>query len=199
MDYTNYKKQTYNPKKAVKSFTDLEVYQKALEAGVFAANIIFKAFKHPAADIESAEVEHPAAEVAVPKLSEEQKESAAKGRSNVGGGTNHPRSEQYRDWDIKEYVIKNMIACALNIPHLIAESHSSRFGVGEQCLLILDKAMLNCNKMVVYLEQTRDICKTGLEVEEFEDLIKKYFYIRRKVLNLQRVWRKYIEINKKEK
>jgi len=58
--------------------------------------------------------------------------------------------------------------------------------------------MLGCNKMVVYLEQARDICDTGIELTQFEEQTKKYFYIRQKVLNLQRVWRKYIEINKEE-
>jgi hypothetical protein len=98
----------------------------------------------------------------------------------------------------KDFVVKNMAALALSIPHLIAESHSMRFGSGEECLFKLDKVMLSCNKMVVYLEQTRDICETGIELEQFEEQIKKYFFIRQKALNLQRVWRKYIEINKEE-
>ena len=89
-----------------------------------------------------------------------------------------------------------MVALACSIPHLIAEAHSQRFGTGEQSLLTLDKVMLACNKMVVYLDQVRDICETGLELSQFEEQIKKYFFIRQKVLNLQRVWRKYIEINK---
>jgi hypothetical protein len=91
-----------------------------------------------------------------------------------------------------------MTALALFIPHQIAEAHSCRFGSSEQCLLILDKVMLGCNKMVVYLDQARDICETGVELEQFEEQTKKYFYVRQKVLNLQRVWRKYIEVNKQE-
>ena len=100
--------------------------------------------------------------------------------------------------ETKSYILKNMTALALSIPHLIAESHSCRFGSSEQCLLILDKVMLGCNKMVVYLEQARDICETGVELAQFEEQTKKYFYIRQKVLNLQRVWRKYIEVAKLE-
>jgi hypothetical protein len=57
-----------------------------------------------------------------------------------------------------------MIVVALSISHLVAKWHSMRFGAGEQCLLLLDKAMLNCNKRVVYLEQVRDIRATGLEL-----------------------------------
>jgi hypothetical protein len=100
--------------------------------------------------------------------------------------------------ETKNYIIKNMTALALSIPHQIAEAHSCRFGSSDQCLLILDKVMLGCNKMVVFLEQVRDICETGIELEQFEEQAKKYFYIRQKVLNLQRVWRKYIEVAKLE-
>jgi len=91
-----------------------------------------------------------------------------------------------------------MTAFALSIPHQIAEAHSCRFGSSDQCLLILEKVMLGCNKMMAYLEQTRDICETGVELSQFEEQTQKYFYIRQKVLNLQRVWRKYIEVAKLE-
>ena len=95
--------------------------------------------------------------------------------------------------EAKSLVFHNMLPCALGLPHLIAEAHSYRFGAGTDCLVLLEKTMVNCNKMVVYIEQVRDICQTGLEHEFFEELIKKYLYIRRKTLNLQRVWKKYIE------
>lgn len=99
------------------------------------------------------------------------------------------------NWEIyaPEIILKNLLPCALGLPRLIAEAHSYRFGAGTDCLVLLEKTMVNCNKMMVYLEQVRDICQTGLEHEFFEELIKKYSYIRRKTLNLQRVWKKYIE------
>jgi len=131
-------------KKAVKTFQDLEVYQKSLEASVFAANEIVK------------------------KCEIEDKDGV----------------------DAK--IIECLTICAMKIPHLIAESHSTRFGESTKCLDILDQTMLQCNKAVVYIEQTRDIVKPGAEWEKFDELIQKYFYIRRKVLNLQRVWKKYI-------
>ena len=95
--------------------------------------------------------------------------------------------------EAKSLVFHNMLPCSLGLPHLIAEAHSYRFGTGTDCLVLLEKVMVNCNKMVVYIEQVRDICQTGLEHEFFEELIKKYLYIRRKTMNLQRVWKKYIE------
>jgi len=158
-NYTNYYKKPFNPKKTVKHFTDLDVYQKALEAAVFTTSILESFYQ--------------------PKIKTK-------------------KIERNESFCVKEYVIKNMAALALSIPHQIAEAHSKRFGSGEECLLILDKVMMNCNKMVVYLDQTRDICQTGLELAQFEEQVKKYFFIRQKTLNLQRVWRKYIEINKQE-
>jgi hypothetical protein len=86
----------------------------------------------------------------------------------------------------------NMLPCALGLPHLIAEAHSVRFGGKKDCLILLERAMLNCNKMVVYLEETRDIAETGISSDKFNELIKKYLYIRQKILNLQRSWKKYM-------
>jgi len=166
----------YQPKRPIKSFQDLEVYQKALEASVFAGK-----------NIGCSAAEATGALSANPKGTKDaiSAGTSVKNEGNIWVGTN-------------EFILKNMTACALSIPHLIAEAHSMRFGSSDQCLLVLDKVMLNCNKMVVYLEQARDICATGLEADQFADQIKKYFFIRRKVLNLQRVWRKYIQINKQE-
>ena len=148
--YNNYNRPSgsYAPKKPVKTFQDLEIYQKALEASVAVAGILKK--KETKKKIE--------------EISE-----------------------------AENLIIHNMLPCALGLPHLIAEAHSYRFGSGTDCLVLLEKVMVNCNKMVVYLEQVRDICQTGQEHDFFEELIKKYLYIRRKTLNLQRVWKKYIE------
>lgn len=112
-NYTNYKRRPYyyNPKKPVKSFQDLEIYQKTLELSVFVANVIVENF-----------------------------------------------NKKTKKSEVKIKIVNNLAACALNIPHLLAESHSCRFGTGTKCLDLLDEAMLQCNKAVVYLEQTRDIC-----------------------------------------
>ena len=211
-NYTNYRpnkySNSYTPKKAVKNFKDLEVYQKALEGSVFAADEIInflKASKRSRADIAKAEVDKSQ------NNGTEENGYAAK-NGNVGSGDNGTGNRETEkgyaakngnvgsgtvDYEvlIEQSIIKNMVWCALSIPHLIAESHSKRFGTEDECLKILDEVMLKCNKMVVYLEQTRDILQTGIESERFNEEINKYFYIRRKVLNLQRVWRKYINQN----
>ncbi|MBI2459579.1 MAG: hypothetical protein HYV53_03450 [Parcubacteria group bacterium] len=149
--YNNYNRPSggsYSPKKPVKSFMDLEIYQQALAASVAAAGITLIKDK---------------------KKKERIKEEA------------------------ENLIIHNLLPCALGLPHLIAEAHSFRFGAGTDCLVLLEKTMVNCNKLVVYLEQVRDICQTSKEHDFFQELIKKYLYIRRKTLNLQRVWKKYIE------
>jgi len=165
----------FYPKKPVKSFHDLEVYQQALEANVFVA----KHFR-PSADI-----------AAVFDKRSQKGTRLPKGKGNIGSGTDNI--------GIRTIILNALINCSCSIPHLIAEAHSFRFGSQKECLILLEKVMLNCNKMVVYLDQARDICETGIETVQFEDLAKKYFYLRRKVLNLQRSWQKYIGMSKEEK
>jgi len=179
MNYTNYNpnRRPYNPKAAVKNFTDLEVYQKALEGSVFVANEAMNFW----------EASRPRAEVAKADVKRSHKSLSPKPKQ-----TQNTDSQKFCMDELESTIIKTMCITALSIPHLIAESHSKRFGQSTECLKILDEVMLRCNKMVVYLEQTRDICQTGIETERFKEEIDKYFYIRRKVLNLQRVWRKYI-------
>jgi hypothetical protein len=151
------------PKKPVKSFQDLEVYQRSLEANVFVVNALCAGFyKNAVRSIKSK------------KLSKEM-------------------------FDAQEIIIKTLLNRACLIPHLIAEAHSFRFGAQKECLILLEKVMLNCNKMVVYLDQARDICQTDSDTEQFEELQKKYLFIRRKVLNLQRSWQKYMNMPKEEK
>ena len=161
----------------MKNFTDLEVYQKALEGSVFVANEAMNFW----------EASRPRAEVAKADVKRSHKSLSPKPKQ-----TQNTDSQKFCMDELESTIIKTMCITALSIPHLIAESHSKRFGQSTECLKILDEVMLRCNKMVVYLEQTRDICQTGIETERFKEEIDKYFYIRRKVLNLQRVWRKYI-------
>ena len=84
-----------------------------------------------------------------------------------------------------------LIDCCLKIPELIAASHSRRFETGEE-LKLLDDALENCNKVVVYLEQARDIFVKEIEDRAAcDDLIKRYIFIRRKIFNLYKAWKKF--------
>lgn len=93
---------------------------------------------------------------------------------------------------IDELLLKNMLPCALGIPHQVAEAHSLRFGDHTAGIAAIERAMLNCNKMVVYLEQFRDISESGIAWEFFDETIKKYLYVRRKMLRLEQAWKKFM-------
>lgn len=125
MSYTN----QYYPRRPVKSFQDLEVYQKLLAVSVAVAKRI--------------------------------------------------KSEK-------------AIAIALDLPIKIATAHSLRFGDQKQSIEALEVVMLNCNLLVVYLEQYRDIENKDIEPEFFEEQIKTLFATRTKVLRLQRSWLKFM-------
>jgi len=133
-----YKKSAFRVKRPVRSFRDLEVYQRTAE---YATEVMTKV---------------------LPLLGEV-------------------------DSPIKD----KLINCCLNIPELIASAHSRRFEKGEE-LKLLDDALEGCNKVVVYLEQARDIFVKGLdERATCEDLIKRYILIRRKIFNLYKAWKKF--------
>jgi len=78
----------------------------------------------------------------------------------------------------------------LFIPSSIAVAHSRRFE-GKEELRIMEEILEACNKAVVYLEQIRDIFAQELDRALCEDLIKRYIYARRKILNLYRAWMKF--------
>src|SRR3989338_1060411 len=136
MPYDSFKR--FGVKKPVRSFRDLEVYQKTLENSV----IIFKNLR--------------------PLLAR-----------------------------LKFPLLENMINCALTIPATLAEGHSIRFGDHKQGLLLLEKAMAGCNKMIVYLEQARGIYGSKLDGDLVEDLIKKYADVRTKIFRLEKSWQKF--------
>ena len=93
---------------------------------------------------------------------------------------------------IDELLLKNLLPCALGIPHQVAEAHSLRFGDHTAGIAAIEKAMINCNKIIVYLEQFRDICDTRIPWEFFDEVIKKYLYMRRKMLHLEQAWKKFM-------
>ena len=126
MNYQN----KYYPKRPVKSFQDLEVYQKLLAVSVAIAK-----------RIKSAKV----------------------------------------------------ITMALDLPLKIAAAHSLRFGGQTRAIEALEEVMLNCNLLVVYLEQYRDIENKEIEPEFFEEQIKNLLSTRMKILHLQRSWQKFAQ------
>ncbi len=138
---SNYKYKYY-PKRPVKSFQDLEVYQKTLGLGV-----------------------------------------------EITKKVNKQNSQNK--------LTKKLIKTALSIPKLIAAAHSVRFGDSEQAIASLEKAMLNCNLAVYYLELDRDLTnlnrKKKIKVEYFEEQIKEYLRVRGKIMRLQRSWLRFMK------
>ena len=124
MSYTN----KYYPKRPVKSFQDLEVYQKLLAVSVAIAKRV--------------------------------------------------KSEK-------------VTVMALDLPVKIATAHSLRFGDQTSAIEALEEVMLNCNILVVYLEQYRDIENKDIDVEFFEEQIKSLLSVRMKILHLQMSWKKF--------
>jgi len=101
MSYTN----KYYPKRPVKSFQDLEVYQKLLAVCVAVAKRITSNTK----DVSTLELK------------------------------------------------AKLTTMALDLPLKVAAAHSLRFGDQTRAIEALEEVMLNCNLLVVYLEQYRDI------------------------------------------
>jgi four helix bundle protein len=138
--YDTYRKPGFYSRKLVKSFRDLEVYQKTFQASV---DVMKKV---------------------IPLVPE----------------------SSLRD---------KIIETSLSIPNIIAEAHSRRFDEAEKANKLLDESMAECNKVVVYLEQARDIHNVDKSV--IEEIIKIYINERWKILNLQRAWKRFQEEGKK--
>ena len=134
-----FRKTAFYPKTPVRSFRDLEVYQKTAQASIDVMKKIMPA---------------------------------------VSG--KYPMSEK-------------MTACMLTIPNLIAEAHSRRFEDEKGGLRLLDESMAECNKMVVYLEQGRDLYSNDIERTLCEELIRSYIHAREKIFRLFKAWKRFQE------
>jgi len=134
---------TYSVKKPVRSFRDLEVYQKTLEASVIVAkNVMSELVK------------------------------------------------------LKFPLAISMTDCSMSIPLYISEAHSIRFGDHKQGLLLLERAMAGCNKMIVYLEQSKGIYGDKINGELIDDLVRRYADVRMKIFRLEKSWQKWYEPRK---
>lgn len=143
MDYQN-KRRTYSglkpftPRKPVRSFRDLEIYQKALECSVLIVKDLVPVLK---------------------KL----------------------------NYSFEE----NMVNCAMSISLFIGEAHSLRFASFEGGIMLLEKSMAGCNKMIVYLEQMKGIYGSKIDVGLVDDLINRYADTRIKSFHLEKSWRRF--------
>ncbi|OIN95489.1 hypothetical protein COS81_03855 [candidate division WWE3 bacterium CG06_land_8_20_14_3_00_42_16] len=162
----NYQK--YSPKRPIKSFQDLEVYQTVVNG---AAEIFNRCREDMAA-----------------KTTEAVTESQSKAPLAV--------EEDELITELKGKIRRNLLECVLALPGQIARAHSLRFSELAQALRLLDEAMLQCNCAVVYLEQYRDLANHKVELEFFERQARKYLTVRWKIMHLLRSWQKFAEIQK---
>ncbi len=128
----------YQPKKPVRSFRDLEVYQVTLACSVIVAKDI------------------------LPQLE--------KLKCPFGEG---------------------MADTARGIPLALATAHSLRFGDHATGILLLERAMAGCNKMVVYLEHAKGIYGEKLDASLLDNLVARYEAVRSKIFRLEKAWQKF--------
>lgn len=83
-----------------------------------------------------------------------------------------------------------LIFTCLDIPVSLAVAHSRRFEKNDDSK-IMEGIMERCNKVIVYLEQVRDIFIQDIDRALCEDLIKRYIFTRTKILNLYRAWQRF--------
>lgn len=130
----------FTPKKPVRSFRDLEVYQKTLEASVIVVKNILPALVK-----------------------------------------------------VKCLFAEELVKCALALPVALGETHSMRFGDHEKAIGMLERILVGCNKMVVYLEQAKGIYGDKMDGELIDDLIRRYSDARTKIFRLEKSWQKWYE------
>ena len=134
---------TFTPKSPVKSFRDLETYQKALFLGVAVCKEVQKNLEN-------------------------------------------------RPSQLKAFVADKLCQTALEVAQNIATAHSIRFSDAGGGIKILEKAMLSCNLLCVYLEQFQGLLNAGdVDPTFFEEKIKEALVIRGKTMRLQASWKKF--------
>lgn len=121
----------------------------------------------------------------------------------------------------KKYISEKVFCeMALSIPIQMANAHTQRFDNAEKAIKTLDKVIVNCNNMIVFLEQIKKIYaekpddsivkkdnnkeKTSTSLTEAskvfmlcENLINKYNRARIKTLNLLKAWKRWQSQDKK--
>lgn len=86
---------------------------------------------------------------------------------------------------------ENMVNCAMSVPLFISEAHSLRFASFAGGVMLLEKAMAGCNKMIVYLEQMKGTYGAKVDVNLIDDLINRYADSRTKSFHLEKSWKRF--------
>ena len=138
--------------------------------------------------------------------------SSAQRRGNFGTGTRKP-VRSFRDLQIYQKTLEcsvlvvkdlaptlkklqysfteNLINCAMSVPLFIGEAHSLRFASFEGGVMLLEKSMAGCNKMIVYLEQMKGTYGSKVDTDLIDDLIGRYADSRTKSFHLEKSWKRF--------
>ena len=177
--------QGFQPRRPVRSFLDLEVYQKSLNLSVLV-------MKHMVFPVELGPRGKDKPACAIPPI-----ETDKLGRE-LGVESEELNLESGKEI-VCRALLKNMLPCILGIPHAIAELHSLRFYDTALAVQIPEGAMVNCNKAIAYIEQARDLLGVGIDPKLCEDVIRQYGERRRKLFHLETSWKKFNTPPKKKK
>ena len=63
----------------------------------------------------------------------------------------------------------------MRIPHFIVEAHSRRFDDKEKSLKLIEEVLFLCNKVIVFIEQVRDVYTEQLDKVVCNEIIKKIY------------------------
>jgi len=79
----------------------------------------------------------------------------------------------------------------MSVPLFISEAHSLRFASFEGGVMLLEKSMAGCNKMIVYLEQMKGVYGSKINADLIDDLIGTYSDSRTKSFHLEKSWKRF--------
>jgi len=159
---SRYGKREFTPRKPVKTFRDLDIYQQTMNCAVIVTKNI------------------------VPTLESFGKEDkGTKGKGKAAG------AEESRHGDVKYPFLEGLLDCTMTVPLSIGEAHSIRFGDFTKGLALLEKAMSGCNKMIIYLEHIKGMYGDKVDCGVLDEIIARYAESRTKTFHLEQSWKKW--------
>lgn len=172
MIYQKYSKSQFRPRRPVRSFRDLEVYQEAQQCAVLAVKAL------------------------TPLLEEKR----IKGQGDKQKQFRQGQDSTKGNFGTAIYpFLDEMLNMSLDLPRIIADAHGARFDAKPSGLDYLNQAMKISNKIVVCLEQVRAIYNDIIDEILVEELIKRYIRNRVKIFRLYQAWKRFLEKDKDKK
>lgn len=164
---------SFYPKRPVKSFQDLEIYQKSLALTAEIFKRLEEDGKNPPDD---------------PQMRSDLLKKRAKSERLPSQSEAGQTSQENPFTNQKQILTETLLISILELPKLLAKGHGLRFAEPPSAVKTMEEAMLACNKIVVYLELYRDLCNKNIEFEFFDEAIRTYLALRFKILHLIKSW-----------